>query len=97
MVLTWIGYEAARDAAEAIGGVGARVTDAHVQSGLWLIFAMAPAAARLLTGIAFMFFKIDGEFKVKMLADLKERRQAAIDELETKEAALEEENTGSAE
>ena len=44
-----------------------------------------------------MFFKIDGEFKVKMLADLKERRQAAIDELETKEAALEEENTGSAE
>ena len=97
MVLTWIGYEAARDAAEAIGGVGARVTDAHVQSGLWLIFAMAPAAARFLTGIAFMFFKIDGEFKVKMLADLKERRQAAIDELETKEAALEEENTGSAE
>lgn len=89
MVLTWIGYEAAREAAEAVGGEGARITDVGVQKGLWMIFALAPAAARLLTGIAFMFFKIDGKLKEDMLADLKARRAAAIEEMEENEKALE--------
>ncbi|MBQ7597457.1 MAG: MFS transporter [Clostridia bacterium] len=85
MVLTWIGYQALTDAE----GIAIPNTDPGVQRGLWIIFALAPAAARLLTGIAFMFFNIHGKFKEQMLADLEERRKAAIEELEESEAEME--------
>ena len=86
MVLTWIGYQAITDSE----GIAIPNTDPGVQRGLWIIFALAPAAARLLTGIAFMFFNIHGKFKEQMLADLEERRKAAIEELEESEAEMEE-------
>ena len=84
MVLTWIGYQAITDSE----GIAIPNTDPGVQRGLWIIFALAPAAARLLTGIAFMFFNIHGKFKEQMLADLEERRKAAIEELEESEAEM---------
>ena len=84
MVLTWIKYTPMfNDAGKAIPH-----TDPHVLHGLWIIFALAPAAARLLTGFAFMFFNVHGKFKEQMLADLEERRKAAMEELKETEEAL---------
>ena len=87
MVLTWIGYEAVRDAA----GNLVPNTDPGVQRGLWMIFSFFPAAARLLTALIFIFFRIDGKFKEDMLADLKERREAFIEEMEEEEEKAEKE------
>ena len=81
MVLTWIAYEPIKDEA----GELIQNTDPGVQRGLWMIFALAPAVARLLTAVAFLFFKVDGKFKTEMLAELKERREEAIEEMEKEE------------
>lgn len=86
MVLTWIGYETVKVGNEVVPN-----TDSAVQRGLWMIFALAPAAARLFTGVSFFFFKIDGKFKKQMLAELAERRAAAIQELEESESAANDE------
>ena len=50
-----------------------------------MIFSFFPAAARLLTAVIFLFFRTDGKFKENMLADLKARREAAIEEMEEEE------------
>lgn len=82
MVLTWIGYETVKVAGEVVPN-----TDSHVQRGLWMIFSLAPAAARLLTGIMFMFFKVNGKFKEQMLIDLEERRSMRLKALAEEEAS----------
>ena len=84
MVLTWIHYQALVDA----NGAAIPNTDPGVQRGLWIIFALAPAAARTLTGLAFFLFNVHGKFKEQMLADLEERRRAAIEEMEEEEHEL---------
>ena len=84
MVLTWIHYQALVDA----NGAAIPNTDPGVQRGLWIIFALAPAAARTLTGLAFFLFNVHGKFKEQMLADLEERRRAAIEEMEEEELEL---------
>ena len=83
MVLTWIRYQPPEDIYNAQPN-----TDPGIQRGLWMIFALAPAAARLLTGLSFFFFNIHGKFKAQILADLEERRKAALEEMEQAEEAL---------
>lgn len=76
MVLSWINYEAVYDGDLAIPN-----TDPGVQRGLWIIFSLIPAAARLFTGISFIFFKIHGKFKDEMMIDLEERRSLRLKSL----------------
>ncbi len=88
MVLTWIGYKPLLDP----NGMAIPQTDLHILKGLWFVFALAPAAARFLTGIAFMFFSVHGKFKKQMLIDLEERREKRLQALKeeqenTKESA----------
>lgn len=84
MVLAWIGYSSINDSF----GNPIPNTDPKVQKGLWIIFAIAPAAARFLTGIAFLFFRIDGEAKQRMLDELGTRRAAAVKSAQEAEAEL---------
>ena len=81
MVLAWIGYTAVTD---SIGNPIPN-TDPKVQAGLWLVFALVPAIARFLCGISFLFFRIDGSFKKKMLEELNERRKKKLEEEEAAE------------
>ena len=75
MVLAWIGYTSLNDAF----GNPIPNTDPAVQKGLWFVFAVVPALARFLSGVAFLFFSIDGKKKQQMLAELEVRRAAAVD------------------
>lgn len=84
MVLTWISYEALTDSA----GAAIPNTDPHVMSGLWMIFALVPAAARTLTGISFFFFNVHGKFREQMLVDLEERREARVNALKSGEEEI---------
>lgn len=88
MVLTWAKYAPMFDSS----GTAIPHTDPSVLKGLWIIFSLAPALARGLTGIAFFFFNVHGKFKEQMLSDLEERRSKAILELEQaeKEKGIEE-------
>lgn len=81
MVLTWIGYQPLTDAT----GTAIPQTDPHILKGLWAVFALAPAAARFLTGVAFMFFSVHGKFKEDMLVDLEQRRKVRLEAMNEEE------------
>ena len=85
MVLTWIHYVPMTDNL----GNGIPSTDAGVLKGLWIIFALAPAAARLLTALAFFLFNVDGKLKEQMLIELAGCRSIRLKAMEEAEANIE--------
>ncbi|MCM1545276.1 MAG: MFS transporter [Ruminococcus sp.] len=77
MVLTWVHYVPVVDA----NGNAVASTDPSVLRGLWAVFALAPAAARLLLGLSCILFNVHGKFKEDMLIDLEERRRIRVQAL----------------
>lgn len=88
-VLTWVHYKPMLDA----NGSTIPSTDPNVLRGLWAVFALAPAAARLLLGLSCMLFNVHGKFKEDMLIDLEERRRIRIQALAEEQKAMAEANT----
>ncbi len=84
MVLAWIGYQPLLNEQ----GMAIPQTDPHILKGLWFVFALAPAAARFLTGISFLFFSVHGKFKEQMLIDLEERREMRLKALAEEQSEI---------
>lgn len=69
-VFDWIGFTPQKD---RFGNVVPH-TDKKVLKGIWGIFALAPAVARMGYGLVLLLFNVHGKTKVRMLEELAERR-----------------------
>ncbi len=78
MVLTWINYVPLTD---SLGNAVAQ-TDPTILKGIWGIFCLPAAFARLFYGISYVFYPIHGKLKDQMIVELSELRLKRVGEQE---------------
>ena len=71
-MLEIIHYEPVKD----IAGNLIPQTDPSVLKGIWAIFCLAPAVARMGYGLVMILFNVHGKFRENMLEELNVKRQA---------------------
>lgn len=62
-------------------------TDPHMLSGIWAVFALAPAIGRFMKGVSLLFFNVHGKTRDVMMQDLARIRAAKIIDTEPSESA----------
>lgn len=61
-------------------------TSPRILKGIWMIFALIPAASKLLVAVTYMFFNVHGKFKEQMEAELAVRRREKLEQQQREEA-----------
>ncbi|MCL2512993.1 MAG: MFS transporter [Oscillospiraceae bacterium] len=74
LVFKWIKFTPKKDKYENI----VPHTDKKILSGLFTLFALAPAIARLGYGLSLLLFNVHGKFKERMLYELQEKRKTNV-------------------
>lgn len=76
MVLHWINYvPLADEAGNAIAN-----KDPGVLRGIWIVFCVLPALARVLYGFSFILYPIHGELQQRLIVELAEKRAPLLEE-----------------